>query len=175
MKALGLDLGTTMGWAFTTNGSPMGHSVFSGTVSFKGGRYEGGGMRFLRFAQWLDKENARCNGLDAIYFEEVRRHVGTDAAHVYAGFLGNLTRWCEEHSVPYLGIPVGTVKKHATGKGNASKARMIEAAKVTWPWVNFEDDNQADAMWVLDCGLEQARPGAGTQTQAAAQRPAPAG
>ena len=43
---LALDLGTTTGWAMRTADG----RVTSGTVSCKPGRYEGGGMRFLRSA-----------------------------------------------------------------------------------------------------------------------------
>lgn len=92
-------------------------------------------------------------GLDAVYFEEVRRHRGVDAAHIYGGFLANLSAWCEEHRIPYQGVPVGTIKKHATGKGNANKEDMIEAAirRGHRP----ADDNEADALALLYWAMEQ--------------------
>lgn len=77
---LALDLGTVTGWALQHGGL-----ITSGTQSFKPGRYEGGGMRYLRFARWLNEVLVSVGGLEAVYFEEVRRHVGTDAAHVYGG------------------------------------------------------------------------------------------
>lgn len=137
---LALDLGTNTGWAICRDGVTA-----SGTASFKVGRYEGGGMRYMRFQRWLD-EMAR-DGLDSVYFEEVRRHAGTDAAHVYGGLLATLTAWCEHHGIPYQGIPVGTIKKHATGKGNANKEAMIAAAVAR----GFApvDDNEADALALL--------------------------
>ena len=46
---LALDLGTTTGWALRT---ADGQTV-SGTQLFKPGRFEGGGMRYLRFRGWL--------------------------------------------------------------------------------------------------------------------------
>jgi hypothetical protein len=64
-----------------------------------------------------------------VYFEEVRRHAGVDAAHAYGGFMAHLTAWCEHHQIPYQGVPVGTIKKHATGKGNANKDQMIGAVR----------------------------------------------
>ena len=51
---LALDLGTTTGWAMLTPGA----SVVSGTMSFKPGRFEGGGMRYLRFRRWLTELKA---------------------------------------------------------------------------------------------------------------------
>jgi len=59
--------------------------------------------------------------IDVIYYEEVRKHIGTDAAHIYGGFKATLSTWCEENNTSYEGVPVGTLKKHATGKGNAKK------------------------------------------------------
>ena len=114
-----LDLGTTTGWAI----SSRDRAITSGTESFKPHRFEGGGMRFLRFKRWLTEVKAAADGLDAVYFEEVRRHAGVDAAHAYGGFMAHLTAWCEHHRIPYQGVPVGTIKKHATGKGNADKGR----------------------------------------------------
>ena len=58
-------------------------------------------MRYLRFERWLDETRKIAGGIDAVYFEEVRRHIGTDAAHVFGGFLATLTAWCEAHSIPY--------------------------------------------------------------------------
>lgn len=137
---LALDLGTNTGWATTRDGVTV-----SGTTSFRVGRYEGGGMRYLRFQRWLD-EMAR-HGLDSIWFEEVRRHAGTDAAHVYGGLLATLTAWCEHRGIPYSGVPVGSIKKHATGKGNANKDLMIAAAVARG--FNPCDDNEADALALL--------------------------
>ena len=82
--------------------------------------------------------------IELVVFEEVRRHAGVDAAHAYGGFMGQLTAWCEHHQIPYQGIPVGTIKKHATGRGNASKEEMIEAIRAKGH--NPDDDNEADAI-----------------------------
>ena len=122
---LALDLGTTTGWALR---APDG-LITSGTVSFRPSRYDGGGMRYLRFTNWLTELDQLSGPIAAIWFEEVRRHVGTDAAHVYGGLMATLTAWAELRGVPYQGVPVGTIKIHATGKGNAPKEAMIAAAR----------------------------------------------
>ena len=94
-NVLALDLGTTTGWALRSAQGPIAH----GFVSFKSQRFEGGGMRYLRFRRWLDDlRDTVCRtgtspGIDALYFEEVRRHLGVDAAHVYGGLLATLTAW----------------------------------------------------------------------------------
>lgn len=146
---LTLDLGTTTGWAVRTTDS----QVISGTALFRPGRFEGGGMRFLRFRGWLDELASTSGALSAVYFEEVRRHAGVDAAHVYGGLMATLTAWSEQRSIPYGGVPVGTIKKHATGKGNADKLAMVAAARARG--FNPVDDNEADALALLAWALEQ--------------------
>ena len=140
---LALDLGTTIGWAL------RGHDglITSGTVSFKPGRFDGGGMRYLRFTNWLSEINRLSGPIEAIYFEEIRRHAGTDAAHVHGGLLAVLTSWGELRGVPYQGVPVGTIKRHATGHGNANKQAMIDAARKRG--FSPADDNEADAIAIL--------------------------
>jgi Holliday junction resolvasome RuvABC endonuclease subunit len=76
-----------------------------------------------------------------------------DAAHAYGGFMAHLTAWCEHHQIPYQGVPVGTIKKHATGKGNASKDEMIAAMKALGH--SPTDDNEADALALLHYALTQ--------------------
>ncbi|WP_412058221.1 hypothetical protein [Bartonella sp. DGB2] len=166
-----LDLGSKMGWAaFCGNGfirKPQVHSlakdafcqgaITSGSVTFKKRTFDGGGVRFSKFRIWLSdtKHRFECAGssLDKIYYEEVRRHLGTDAAHVYGGFLGVLTAWCEHHQIDYQGVPVGTIKKHATGKGNASKDDVLNAI---WDRGHHpEDDNEADALALLYYALDR--------------------
>lgn len=141
---LALDLGTQTGWALADSGG----AVTSGTQSFRPQRFEGGGMRFLRFRRWLD-ELHQLKSIGEVHFEEVRRHQGVDAAHVYGGLLGQLSAWCEQHQVPYAGVPVGTIKRSVTGSGNASKAAVIAA--VAQRGFAPKDDNEADAIALLLC------------------------
>ncbi len=147
---LALDLGSTTGWAVRTARCRILH----GTAEFRPTRFEGGGMRYLRFGKWLGQTLEVTGGVDAVYFEEVRRHAGTDAAHVYGGLLATLTAWCEGHGIPYQGVPIGTWKRHACGKGNASKDEVIAAMRER----GFEpaDDNEADAIAILLWAIETA-------------------
>lgn len=145
---LALDLGTQTGWALSSRDG----NIISGTEQFKPQRFEGGGMRYLRFKRWLTETKQCAGGIDTVFLEEVRRHAGVDAAHAYGGFLATLTAWSEHHNIPYQGVPVGTIKKHATGKGNASKDEMIASVrKIGHAPV---DDNEADALALLHWALE---------------------
>lgn len=145
---LALDLGTTTGWALRSHDG----LITSGTASFRPGRYDGGGMRYLSFTNWLTELDRLSGPIAAIWFEEVRRHAGTDAAHVYGGLMASLTSWGELRGIPYEGVPVGTIKRHATGEGNAPKQAMIDAARAKG--FSPEDDNEADAiailLWAID-------------------------
>ncbi len=145
---LALDLGTTTGWALRGRDD----TISSSSEDFKPQRFEGGGMRYLRFKRWLTEIKQSCDGIDAVFFEEVRRHAGVDAAHAYGGFMAHLTAWCEHHKIPYQGVPVGTIKKHATGKGNASKEQMVAAARQRGHVP--ADDNEADALAILHWAIE---------------------
>lgn len=169
---IGLDLGTKCGWAVLGNGvlTPVGKRIASGTWNFSVKRHEGGGMRYVRFdkaiRELLDKWcfDISPHGKDLrhspsvsvhVAYEEVRRHRGVSAAHVYGGLMATLQAELEVRGVPYTSIPVGTVKKHATGKGNASKEQMMTSAKKQWEDEGWElqDDNEADALWVASAYL----------------------
>jgi crossover junction endodeoxyribonuclease RuvC len=143
MGILALDLGTTTGFAYSGYNDTV---TVVGTWSFKPTRYEGGGSRFLRFRRQLDEAHAGMK-FTRVFFEEVRRHIGTDAAHVYGGLLAILTAFCEEKGIPYEGVPVGTIKKFWTGRGNASKEDMIDVARERGHSV--DNDNEADALALM--------------------------
>lgn len=143
---LALDLGTKTGWALSSNGS-----IRSGSQSFKPTRFSSSGMRFVYFRKFLDSL-LQYYSIEFIYFEEVRRHLGVDAAHCYGGFLAILTSWCEEKGIKYQGIGVGEIKKFISGKGNASKLEVIKAIENRG--FKPKDDNEADALAVLCYGQQ---------------------
>ena len=139
--SLCLDLGTQTGWALLSREKV----IASGSESFKGDRFQSSGIKFLKFVSFLGERLDHADSqLKIVFFEAVRRHLGVDAAHCYGGFLGHLTAWCEQRGIAYEGVPVGTIKRHVTGKGNASKAMVIESMKQRQH--KPIDDNEADAL-----------------------------
>lgn len=141
VATLALDLGTTTGFAVRS-----ADATVTGTWSLKPGKYDGGGIRGVRFLERLDILHASIP-ITHVVFEAVRRHIGTDAAHVYGGLMMTLQTWCEQKQIPYEGVPVGTIKKFWTGKGNASKDEMIaKARELGYAPI---DDNEADAIALL--------------------------
>jgi hypothetical protein len=145
---LALDLGQKTGWAVRNADG----AIASGTVEFKPGRFEGGGMVFLRFRAWLQEVDEAAGGVGAVYFEEVRSHRGVAASHAYGGVLAHLTAWAEANKIPYRGVPVATIKRHVTSRGNADKDAVIAAVRA----LGFDpaDDNEADAIALLDWALK---------------------
>lgn len=143
---VGIDPGTACGWAVL---EADGSRIASGTWDLKPRRHEGGGMRYVRARRLLDELLGAYPGAQLAY-EEVRRHAGTDAAQIYGGIVAMVSALCEERKVPYVGVPVGTVKKCATGKGNAGKPEMIAAANTTWSLAIGDADDEADALWIAE-------------------------
>ena len=142
---VGIDPGTKCGWAVL---DARGERVASGTWDLSGGRHEGGGMRYLR-ARRLLRELLADKRIAALAYEEVRRHAGTDAAHVYGGIVAQVSAECEDVGVAYSAVPVGTVKKQATGNGSASKEAMLAAARSRWG-EDVVGEDEADALWIAD-------------------------
>lgn len=146
---LALDLGTSCGFAYYS-----GRGIKSGTKNFKATRFQSADRRFVNFRDFLEGiRQTSIFGIGTVYFEEVRRHIGVDAAHCYGGFKAILTAFCEDNKISYQGVPVGTIKKHITGKGNADKLAVIKAIQSLG--FNPKDDNEADALALLNYALKQ--------------------
>jgi crossover junction endodeoxyribonuclease RuvC len=143
MNILAIDIGTTTGWARCSRDG----SIASGSEKFAPRRLEAAGQRWLKFRAFLGEQRAAAGEIHAIYYEDVKQHAGTLAAHVYGGFLAMLEAWCAVNNVPLKPVGVGTVKKHWTGKGNADKNAMIVAAVAKG--FHPVDDNHADALAIL--------------------------
>ena len=153
---LALDLGTTMGYALRAD-----DRIYSGTWLFQPRKSEGKGMRFLRFAKELERLHEEYD-IDDVFYEEVMSHTrrddkgfhfATKAAQIYGGFVAVLTGWCEVKGIGYTGVGVSTIKKYATGKGNAKKDVMIAMAKARG-W-DPDTSDEADALWLLDWAVNR--------------------
>ena len=141
-KILAVDPGTDCGWCVMEGGK----IVASGTWDLKAKRHEGGGMRYLRFERYFLEA---LFGVNLVAYEEVRRHMGVDAAPVYGGIIAVLAKVCEAAKVPYFGLPVATVKRHACKNGAASKEMMVDAANKQYGLaLKYSQDDEADAIWI---------------------------
>lgn len=169
MRILGIDPGTKCGWALR---DPDGNMV-SGVWNLAVGRHESAGMRYIRLRGFLN-EIYKATPFELLAYEEVARHAGTHAAHIYGGIVAVIQSWCvvsdcwggtgiPRRSIPidHTAIPVGTIKKFATGKGNANKDKMTVAAHEKWPGVHGYREgwlyDEADARWIAECAASQLR------------------
>jgi hypothetical protein len=174
---LGIDLGTNCGYtfAFYKPGVPVTPGLISprhmGQWDLSAGSYDSGAIRFLRLRHFLAAAKP-----DAVFYEDVKFdppginkiNAGAVLARVATAseFLGACKAttccWCEEHNIPCTGFKIGTIKKRATGHGNANKEDMIKACNKLFG-ASFETegyettgvDNIADSSFVCLLGLEQ--------------------
>lgn len=148
MKILALDCATRTGWAVLMDGA-----VESGVQVFDVRRGESRGMRFLRFRAWLNQMLDQVKP-EVLIFEQAH-HRGGAATEVGVGLATRVMELACEREIEYQTVHTGTLKKFATGKGNAGKPAMIAAAKERFPTQVVEDDNQADALLILAWAMNE--------------------
>jgi Holliday junction resolvasome RuvABC endonuclease subunit len=144
MNVFALDLGSKSGFAILKD-----DQITIGTKKLRHDK-RASGVRALDFYRWLT-QMIREHNIGQVFFERVYAHSGTEAAHLYGYFMHTLAAVCEEHGIRCVGIPVTTIKKFATGRGNATKEEMIASARSRG--FNPVDDNSADALATLLTGL----------------------
>lgn len=138
---LALDPATNCGWAHSTG--PCG------TWNLAVRTDESKGMRLLRMRGKLNEIHSTV-GVDILVYEAARHAASNRALVVQSEIQGVIKLWCEDMGIEYRGFSPTEIKKHATGKGNASKPQMLSAAKSKWSKLEIPDDNTADALWILD-------------------------
>lgn len=141
-RILALDVATKCGWA-TKNAS--------GVWDFSLKRDESSGMRLIRFRSKL-KEIIDLENINLVTFERTAGH-HKSALIVQAELHGAMKLICEDFKIPYRAYSASEIKKHATGKGNAGKPVMVAAAKEKLGYKG-SDDNEADALWILDLTIK---------------------
>lgn len=170
MGILALDMATSTGWALMDRQG----NVTSGVQRFDLGRGESPGMRFLRFRRWLQelihprRAWGECHSVDVLAFERAH-HRGGHATALAAGLQAIVQEEAARLGIETLPVHTATIKKHATGKGNADKQAMLLAAAGRWPtqydsgrsldsFIAGLDDGEsdrADALCVLAWALDE--------------------
>jgi len=141
---LALDMATFTGWALLKNGK----TTF-GSEKFSDPTWDGNGARYLKYEAWLNK----FPEVELVVYEAVMAHSAVYAAHMYGAYLSEVQKFSQKRGIPYIGLHVTTIKEHWTGKGKAKKDLMMKEA---WKrGYNVKDDNQADALAILDLGKKQ--------------------
>lgn len=145
MRILTLDLATKTGWA--TN-----YPEASGVDTFDVRRGESPGTRYLRFTGWL-REKIDLIRPELVVYEKAH-HRGGAATEVAVGFATHLQSVCAAAGIEHAAIHTSTIKKYATGKGNAGKAEMMAAYQKRWGRAPI-DDNECDARWLLEYAINR--------------------
>lgn len=170
MAILGLDLGSSCGWAVRDNDGRL----HSGTWKLKPGGKDVDRTTGLMFWRRLNGTH-EAHGIQMIGYESVMAHGRKEettvkclchgqkhrvlitqtnalAAHKYGGFQDILEMFADFHKIPIHSIHVSTLKKFATGNGRAKKEEMIAMAKMRWrdQRIGDKEHDRADALHVLD-------------------------
>ena len=148
MRILAIDPGSRCGWAYSSE-----ERIESGVQDFSLRRGESVGMRFIRFTAWLD-EMINLIKPKLIIFE-MAHHRGGAATNILIGMTTRIEEKCEKMKIEYTSVHSATVKKFATGKGNASKEAMLAKAIEHYPDIGIIDDNHADALFMLGWAKEE--------------------
>lgn len=161
IRVLGLDLGKTWGWCRMTQPFDDARILCAfGEQSLPDVKMTSAGMVYSTFHRWLHQE--LHNTPDLVVYEAVRFNRGMS---YIPGMTGVLLAELEQRSLPYVGLAVNTLKKHATGSGRATKAQVKQAVRDEWQariqgssrWDKRWrlTDNMADAIWCAHYGLQQ--------------------
>jgi len=150
---LALDIATTTGWAVRQNNG----RIVSGSYILRKNKTKDVRYIALELHLMLHALAKTYGAPDIIAYEEVKRHMGWKAAKRYWSLLSTIEQWTisDDRFVPMMPLAIHAIKIHATGKGNADKDAMKAAARVRG-W-NFTDDNEADALFVLDLAIKNIR------------------
>jgi Holliday junction resolvasome RuvABC endonuclease subunit len=141
---LALDPATRCGWAT---------GVEVGTFNLSGSSDESNGMKWIRFWAFLAKMVEERPIKFIGYERPAGKHAGAVIHH--AKLAGIIEMFCDFHDIAYCAYSSTAAKKLATGKGNCSKEDVILAAQQQLGYAG-DDDNEADALWILQLMREDA-------------------
>lgn len=130
---LALDIATATGWCTATA---------SGEWNFKAKNDETQGIRLIRFKAKLN-EILTAEKITLVAFEQAFSS-GKFPNQLGVELIGVMKIVCMERGVEYKSYPPTTIKKHATGNGQASKETMVLAAQKFKP--SIKSNNEADAI-----------------------------
>lgn len=147
---IGFDQATLMGWAVGTSEG----AIACGTINTTPRRFDSMGARFLRAEKGISDLLTKYKPALAV-LEEHRAHSSVQAAQILGAYAVTVMTCCERAGVPYMAVPVLTLKKFASGCAHASKDLMVAAARKRFPNLTINSDDEADAAHMMWWGLAQ--------------------
>jgi len=165
-RILAIDPGASCGYAYIDIPQPLPKALkaqveTAGLWDLSNKRFEDDGMRYLRLEKHLVDVNP-----DMIMFEQVKfRHKSRQAEAVYHSIVNTIQMFCKKNNIACTGVDTSAVKTRAVGKGGGKgtkKPNITDAANAFFG-TDFSlsekqgntDHNIADAMWILQCGIEE--------------------
>ncbi|MFP4025776.1 MAG: hypothetical protein ACLFVR_14730, partial [Thiohalospira sp.] len=140
LKILAIDPASKLGWAIS--------SKLYGEWDLITRKDESMGMKLIRLRSKL-QEIYNNHPFDLIVYERPAGMHKNPIIH-QSKLIGTIETWCEENipAIEYRGYSATEIKKFATGKGNAGKPAMIQAAIKNYGYIG-DSDNEADALHLL--------------------------
>lgn len=138
---LAVDCATRTGWAVVRGGQVLA----SGMQDFRRRKGDHPGHLFLEFRKWCDCL-AVIHGAQMLAYEQAH-HRGRAATEICVGLTTRVLEVGSMHGLPVVAVHSSKVKMAATGKGNADKQAMHDAAWRILGRVPV-DDNEADAVFL---------------------------
>lgn len=149
MKILAIDPGSSCGYAL---GDDAGATLNSGVWQLGLTRGDSPGMRYIRLRGQLNTMKAAYPDLGLIVYEQpqafLSKYRGGTATEIAYAMVGEIQSWCTGVGLQHTSVHAATVKKFATGKGNANKEAMVRAGRLRFKTCS-ENDNEVDALWIL--------------------------
>lgn len=145
MNVVGLDLSLTA----TGIATPNGIDVIR--VPLPPHATEWQRTRRLQSLSALIDRRVRLAVADVVLIEEFAFAKSDAYAHALGELAGVVKVCFYQRGIPFVMVPLASLKKYATGKGNANKDQMLAAAVRQCP--EIEDNNAADAYFLRQMGL----------------------
>lgn len=160
MTILAIDPGGACGWAVGTgSGRPL-----YGTWNIVPRRGESPGMRYVRMRAALHVVHEAYPDIRLAVYEQAH-HRGGAATEYAGGYVATIQAWCAEHKIEHAAVHSATLKRFATGKGNATKTGMIIAAQLLLTDAGFSvhdigrlTSDEADALHLLQYARQEIVP-----------------
>lgn len=154
MRILALDLGTHTGYAYHgLGGFNSGTKILATPKQLREAKERRldrrGDIRVIAFWEWLTQLHVE-NQFDTVVFEDVQFSSSTAQTQLWSSFRAAV--WLAFPGVLIEAVPVGTLKKFASGSGAADKPTMLAALVRRFPEFitlgKVQDDNEIDACWL---------------------------